>query len=265
MTEVSDLSEATLGADEPASVTVLFEDGRRARATITKDEARRLFDNGLDLSKRSDVWMARLRWALKKLGPWAAALAITVLVSNYVASWYSNRQQEIELDSDLSKAISTSAREAYNDAFAIVVEGAYGDPARMTFRSRNKVVKNWTEASAELDPLMYVHYDETSAEVHWQRFQDAVFRLIDMSYVDRPDARAGQVAVVRRYLDDYPRLPRPSSREEETAFRVLSCARPRCNENAAFVEWYRWVGHQLMRRRGEVARDILDADAKKLG
>ena len=270
MPEHSDLSGDAFDGSRPSEVTVTLEDGSRQRLNVTLAEHERFRGLGKDVShlhQRAWAWICK--W-VRKAVPWVlgacVAAAITAAITQYVTTYYADRQQELDLKSLLATTLSRAAVEGADDALSVVnVQVERDQRGLAVIERRNHVTAAWNGAAAVIDPLLFLHFDETAVEDHWNRFRPALFDYLALSYSDTVELRARHVATVRDYLYDYPPPDSPIAHAADFSWSRLSCPRLRCDETRDWRDDYRTLGLALLRERGVLTRALLATDAQRLG
>lgn len=266
MVEHSGLSGDPLEGDGPIEVTVQLTDGARRRVRVSAAEHERLSAGALV----THPWNRLSRWlrhnALKIVGVVVAA-AVGTAIAQSTANHYAKRQQELDLKATLITTISRASVSTYYSAFDVVNVGVERHWRGLSaIRERNRVTTAWSATAAEVDPLLFLHFDGSEAERHWYRFQNALYDFAALSYVDVGEQRAGLVDTAGEYLRDYPLddpLPRPEP--DADPLKLLACRSLHCSETSRWRAQYRWLGLTLLRERGVLARTLLATDAERLG
>ena len=241
--------------------------GRRRRVTVTIAGVARVGETCEQVSgvparmtyaQRASSWIRREG---PRLVRWALALVVGVLITQYAARYYSNRQQAIELRASVIETINGPSVHVYNDALGVVSAAIQGHSETALRTQRNKVVNAWIEASASVDATVIVHFEHTSAKHDWHRFQRAVYELVALSHANALPQAEEHIEQLRAFLRVYHAEPDLTT----ARWKALLCRTEGCRGTTRWYESYRWLGNQIMFQRYTIMLSVLHSHVENLG
>lgn len=249
----SDISDAPIEPDKPATLVVVFDDGTRRRLTITTAEAATLRDKGMNQT----TWWRRARALVntnaKKLLLWVGALYVASLAVPAATKQLADRQGATAVKAGMIREISGGSAEAFAES-KLILETIPDELPRRRLETR----KAWEVTQGGIDAMYAIYFDDSRhpARQAWGDYRRAIYAYLSMVCCDKRFID-GDVDLVRAYVAGRESRPFEGSRDPWT---ILLCGDDRrCASASAFAEAHKWVGLALLARRETVLDQLRGA------
>jgi hypothetical protein len=258
------ISHRAIDADAGKEVVVITPDKRRYKALLTADEVQNVRVNGQEITTSLQALWVLLKAHGGKLG-WAAFLAVaTGLAFPAVSKQWSDRQAARAIQAGWAKDMSEGSVSAFTSAQRIATA-----PAPASVRMRQDALDAWTSAESKADATVAV-YAGAAEPFHtsWEKYRDRVFDYVAIACCDEAH-RAQGLKDLHTYISE-----RSTRAEQQEAYKefahnafptttgdpwsLLRCGSSEtCRVTSAeYATAYKWLGLQLLRRRGQLVRDL---------
>lgn len=266
MLENSALSGDLIDDRAPVEITVTLEDGARRRVRVTRADHERLRASGIEVTRsrrRLAAWIRKHWW---KGAAWLLTVGAAAIIGQYVAGYFADRQQALDLKASIVTTISRGVVNGYDAAFDLIDIGVVRHRRGLqSVLARNRVTSAWTGVEAEVDPLLTIHFPGSDVQQRWTDYEHVVYDLLSLAYVERGADRAQLLAPIRDYVGNHPLRQPLTVPPGHDPWAVLSCSALRCSERVLWRTEYRWLGLTVLRERGGLTRALLAADAINVG
>ncbi len=193
---------------------------------------------------------SRLRRDATPLVKWLAGTVSTLLigavVGAFVSDRFSDRQRELELESDLVKQISRDAIVLFQDA----QDASRADSSATQREQREQAADAWVLASGSITPLFRVYYDSQPVSVEWDEYQAAMYAWAKVGCCTSGEEREPFITELRSYHEQRLGLRRAPPVQDPWA--ALNTTDPPQNV-------YQWLGLELLRGRGLLLDELQES------
>jgi hypothetical protein len=250
--ETSDISGEQISRDDPASLICTFEDGRRRRLRVTREEAADFATKGVDETRLLDRAGTAVKKRMWKVVFWALALLTGSLAIPALTKQWADRQQELTLKSDLITDVSRASAQAFADAKLILQLDSSKTHARRLMARRA-----WEVAEGDADARYNIYFDNTQAEKEWDAYRDVIYDYISAACCD--EHRKVDLRNLRVYLGS----PEPWKEFRTDPWEILSCGPGEsCRSvSSQFARAYTWLGIAILDLRSRLLDTLRQADA----
>jgi len=250
----SNLSGSPIEPDAKTKVLVRLADGRAWRLTLTSAEVGKLAAMGESVGglwQRIAAFFIR-NW--RSFAWWAFGILIASVLLPAATKQWADRQAALTLKSSMTLDISKSAVSAVRAA-QNVTQATDWDQAR---KVRNEAENTWVIGESGVDPVFAVYFDNTTALTMWKEYQSAIYQYTRLACCDPKQEE--YVDSIHRYFEKYsltpPGGPSPLGSNPWSILRSSSIQDP------AFGPIYQSLGQQLLRRRGDLLKELLRTPAR---